>query len=98
MLFQFRLVSTLCNMAKNKGQRCITSLFQTNSSEEKMQFVERELARMRESNKEATSCNVQKENYPLGKPRMQHSGRILSEHQIKKQDDESKRPSKLKKK
>jgi hypothetical protein len=63
-----------------------------------MQIVERELAQMRESNKDATSCNVQKKKRPIGKPRIQHSGRILNEHEIKKQDNESKRPSKRKKK
>jgi hypothetical protein len=60
MLFQFKLVSTLCNMPENEGQGCITSLFQTISSDENMQIVERELAQMRESNKYATSCSVQK--------------------------------------
>jgi hypothetical protein len=98
MLFQFRVVSTLCNMAKKEGQRCITSLFQTISNEESMQIVERELAQMRESNKDATSCSVQKEKHLVGKPRIQHSARILNKHEIKKQDNESKRPSKRRKK
>jgi hypothetical protein len=71
-------------MAKNEGQRCITSLFQTISSEEGMQIVERELAQMRDNNKDATSCSVQKEKHPIGKPRIQHNARILSEHEIKK--------------
>jgi hypothetical protein len=44
MLFQFKLVSTLCNMVKNEGQRCITSLFQTISNEERIQIEEKELA------------------------------------------------------
>ncbi len=54
------LVSTLCKMAKNDGcLRYIISLFQTISSEERMQIVKRELAQMRESNKDATSCSVE---------------------------------------
>jgi hypothetical protein len=40
-------------MVKNEGQRCINSLFQTISSEERMQIV-KGLAQMKESNKEAT--------------------------------------------
>jgi hypothetical protein len=44
MFFQFKLVLTLCNMAKNEGQRCITSLFQTISNEERMRIEEKELA------------------------------------------------------
>jgi len=54
-------------MVENEGQRCITSLFQTISSEERMQIVERELAQMRESNKDATSCSVQKKKRSVGK-------------------------------
>jgi hypothetical protein len=47
-------------MAKNDGcLRYIISLFQTISSEERMQIVKRELAQMRESNKDATSCSVE---------------------------------------
>ncbi len=58
-------------MTKNEvGQRYITSLFETISSEERMQIVERELAQMWESNKDATSCSVQKEKHPIGRPRM----------------------------
>ncbi len=83
-------------MAENEGQG--TSLFQTISSDEKMQIVERELAQMRESNKYATSCSVQKEKHPIDKPKIQHNVRILSEHEIKKQDDENKKPSKCRKK
>jgi hypothetical protein len=71
-------------MVENEGQRCITSLFQTISSEERMQIVEKELAQMRERYKDATSCSVQKEQHPVDKPRIQHSVRILSEHEIKK--------------
>jgi hypothetical protein len=52
-------------MVENEGQSCITSLFQTISSEEKMQIVENELAQMRERYKDATSCSVQKNNTPL---------------------------------
>ncbi len=70
-------------MAKNEGQRCITNLFQTISSEERMQILERELAQIKEINKDARSCSVQKEKCPVGKPRNQHSVRILSEHEIK---------------
>jgi hypothetical protein len=58
MLFQFKLVSTFCKMAENKRQRCIISLFQTISNDEKLQIVERELAQMTESNKDVTSCSV----------------------------------------
>jgi hypothetical protein len=85
-------------MAENERQRCITSLFQTISNDEKMQIVERELAQMRENNKDVTSCSVQKEKHPIDKPRIQHSVRILSEHEIKKQDNEKKRSSKCRKK
>jgi hypothetical protein len=60
MFFQFKLVSTLCNTVKNEGQRCIIKLFQTISSEERMQIMEREFAQMREINKDATSWSVQK--------------------------------------
>jgi hypothetical protein len=72
-------------MAENGGQRCSTRLFQTISSEERMQIVERELAQMRQ-NKDATSCSVQKENRLVDKHRIQHSVRISSEHEIKKED------------
>jgi hypothetical protein len=41
-------------MVKNEGQRCINSLFQTISSEKRMQIVETGVAQMRESNKETT--------------------------------------------
>jgi hypothetical protein len=79
-------------MAKNDGcQRYIISLFQTISSEERMQIVKRELAQMRENNKDATSCSVQKEKCTIGRLRIQHNVRILSEHEIKKEDNESKR-------
>jgi hypothetical protein len=81
---------------KDKG--CIYSLFQTISSEEKMQIVERELAQMRECNKDATSCSVQKEKCPVGKLKIQHCVRVLSEHETKKKDNENKRLSKHKKK
>jgi len=57
-------------MVENEGQRCITSLFQTISSEERMQIVEKELAQMRERYKDATSCSVQKEQHPVDKPRI----------------------------
>jgi hypothetical protein len=82
-------------MVKNDGgQRYITSLFQTISSEKRMNIVERELAQMRESNKDATSCSVQKKKHPIGRLRYQHNVRILSDHEIKKKDHERKRPSK----
>ncbi|CAK9204993.1 unnamed protein product [Sphagnum jensenii] len=49
---------------------------------------------MRESNKEATrmqtSCSVQKEKCPVDKLKIQHSVRILSEHENKKEDNETK--------
>jgi len=63
-----------------------------------MKIFERELAQMRESNKDATSCSVQKEKHPVGKPRIQHNVRIFNDHEIKKEDHESKRPSKRMKK
>ncbi len=53
-----------------------------------------ELSQLKKSNKNATSCSVQKEKHLVGKPRIQHNVRILSEHQIKKEDNESKKPSK----
>jgi hypothetical protein len=82
-------------MVENEGgQKYITSLFQTISSGEKMKIVERELAQMRESNKDATSCNLQKEKHPIGRPKIQHNVRISSDHEIKKKDHERKRPSK----
>jgi hypothetical protein len=59
MFFQFKLISTLCNMIKNEKQRCITNLFQTISNEERMQIEEKELAQVRESNKDAT-CSRKK--------------------------------------
>jgi len=86
-------------MAKNeRGQKYIISLFQKISSGEKMKIVEREFAKMRESNKDATSCSLQKEKHPIGKPRIQHNVRISSDHEIKKKDHERKRPSKHMKK
>jgi hypothetical protein len=85
-------------MAKNEGQRCITSLFQTISNEEKVQIEEKELAQVRESNKDATSCSKQKGKCPVGKLKIQHSVKILNEHKIKKEDNESNRPSKHRKK
>jgi hypothetical protein len=41
---------------------------------------------------------VQKEKCPIGRLRIQHNVRILSEHEIKKEDNESKRLSKHMKK
>jgi hypothetical protein len=64
-------------------------LFQTISSEERMQIVERGLAQMRESNKDATSCSVQKKKCPVSKLKIQHIVRILSEHETKKEDNET---------
>ncbi len=84
-------------MTKNERQRCITNLFQTISNEERMQIEEKELAQVRESNKDAT-CSRKKREMPICKPKMQHNVNILSEHKIKKEDNESNRPSKLKKK
>jgi hypothetical protein len=86
-------------MAKNeRGQRYITNLFQTISNEERMHIVEKELAQMKESNKDATSCSVQKEKCLVGKPKIQQNMRILSDHEIKKEDNENKRPFKCMKK
>jgi uncharacterized membrane protein len=76
-------------MVKNEGQRCIYSLFQTISSEERMQIVEKGLAQMRESNKDATSCSVQKEKCLVDRLKIQHSVKILSEHETKKEDNET---------
>jgi hypothetical protein len=53
---------------------------------------------MKESNKDATSCSVQKEKRPIGRPRIQHNVKILSDHEIKKEENESKRPFKCMKK
>jgi hypothetical protein len=86
-------------MVKNDGcQRYIISLFQTISSEERMQIVKRELAQMKDSNKATTSCGVQKEKCSIGRLRIQHNVRILSEHEIKKEDNKNKRLSKHMKK
>ncbi len=63
-----------------------------------MQIEEKELAHVKESNKDATSCSRQKGKCPVGKPKIQHNVKILSEHKIKKKDNESNRPSKCKKK
>jgi hypothetical protein len=58
-------------MAKNEGcQRYVISLFHTISSEEKMQIVERELPQMKKSNKNVTSCSVQKEKHLVGRTRI----------------------------
>jgi hypothetical protein len=84
-------------MANNERRRCITSLFQTISNELTMQ-IEEELVQVKESNKDATSCNMQKGKCSMGKPKMQHNVNILSEHKIKKEDNESNRPSKRRKK
>jgi hypothetical protein len=79
-------------MAENeRGQRYITSLFQTISNEERMQIVEKELAQMKESNKDETSCSVQKEKHPVGRPKIQQNVRILNDHEIKKEDNENKK-------
>jgi len=48
---------------------------------------------MKESSKDVTSCNVQKEKRLVGRPKIQQSVKILNEH-----DNESKRPSKHRKK
>ncbi len=53
---------------------------------------------MRESNKDTTSCSRQKGKCPVGNFKIQHSVKILSEHKIKKEDNESNTPSKHKKK
>ncbi len=79
---------------QNGCQRYVISLFQTISSEERMQIVKGELAQMREYNKDATSCSVQKEKCPIDRLRIQHNVRILNEHEIKKEDNERKRLSK----
>jgi hypothetical protein len=76
-------------MVKNEGQRCINNLFQTISSEERTQIVEKGLAQMRENNKDATSCSVQKEKCSVGKLKIQHSVKILSEHETKGEDNET---------
>jgi hypothetical protein len=60
--------------------------------EKRMQIVERELAQMKENNNDATSCNVQKEKHPVGRPRIQHNVRTLSDHEVKKENHEKKRP------
>jgi hypothetical protein len=62
---------------------------------------------MKKNNKNVTSCSVQKEKHLIGRPKIQHNVRIqpkiqqnvriLSEHEIEKGDNESKRPSKCKK-
>jgi uncharacterized membrane-anchored protein YjiN (DUF445 family) len=80
------------------GQKNIISLFQTISSEKRMQIVERELAQMKENNNDATSCNVQKEKHLVGRPRIQHNVRTLSDHEVKKEDHENKKPFKRMKK
>jgi hypothetical protein len=53
---------------------------------------------VRESNKDATSCNREKGKCLVGKPKIQHSAKMLNEHKIKKEDNESNRPSKRRKK
>jgi hypothetical protein len=81
-------------VTNNERQRFITISFPKNSREERMQFVERKLVKMRENSNLANSSIVQREKCLVGRPRKQQNVRFLSEQKIKKEAIENKRPSK----